>query len=110
MVEFTITPKTLDFLHAQARDCRVTTVDRDDSDKTLTAVILKDNGNSYCRNRHVHFTIMSGQGGKDVMSYQYTAFKWSTDVNVKNEEKQTLTCKVRLSLDEFGNTNDPRNC
>ena len=114
-VEFTITPKSLDFVYAQAFECLIkheeNTGEKDSTGNDIvhdrTAAILGDGNGAYCRNRYVNFEFVSGQGGKGVMEYSYTAFKWATGVDRKNEEDQKLVCKIHVSLDDFGNVDAP---
>ena len=97
-VHVTITPSNPGLVYARTKWVQVTT---DRSGKTSEKAILQGEDNEYCRNEFVDFTLDEGWGTQGNMEMSYTAFKWKTDKDIKDEETQKIEAKIELSFEPF---------
>jgi len=97
-VHVTIEPANPGLVYARTKWVVVTT---DRSGKTSEKAILQGEDDEYCRNEFVDFTLDQGWGSRDNMEFSYTAFKWKTDKNIKDEETHKVEAKIELSFEPW---------
>lgn len=98
---FSITPVTHDLVYARAKTCTITKLDGNDEKVTDMSVYLIGEDNAYCTNGFLGFQATEGFGSRTTQKYEFSAFKWNTDVGSAETEQHALTCMVEMSLAPF---------
>ena len=65
------------------------------------SVYLLGEDKNYCTNGFLGFLPTAGYGSRSTQTFEFTAFKWSTDRGSANTEEHALTCVVEISLSPF---------
>ena len=65
------------------------------------SVYLLGEDNAYCTNGFLGFQAKTGFGSRTEQTYEFSAFKWNTDVGSAETEQHALTCMVEMSLAPF---------
>jgi hypothetical protein len=98
---FSITPATPDLIYARAKQCTISKLDKNDEQMSDMSVFLIGEDKAYCTNGFLGFKTTEGFGSRQVQKYEFSAFKWNTDVGSAETESHALTCVVEMSLSPF---------
>jgi len=98
---FSIAPATPDLIYARAKQCTISKLDQNDEKMSDMSVFLIGEDNAYCTNGFLGFKTTEGFGSRQVQKYEFSAFKWNTDVGSAETENHALTCVVEMSLSPF---------
>ena len=88
-------------MYARAKKCTISKLDDNDQKvENMSVDLLGEDGN-YCTNGFLNFLAIEGFGSRALQKYEFSAFKWNTDVGNAETEQHALTCLVEMSLAPF---------